>query len=105
MTLTNKKGVVAESDKCYPVCIQDQTTPPLIIPMLLPLESTTITAPTVVDSYTCEISSATGISTGDLFRLIDPINNRFYQGTILNLVGTTITTDAPFDFAYPAEGS
>lgn len=96
----NKRGPALEENGSLPVTVQDQASPPLILQMLQPLASTTITAETVLDSYTVTIASATGINIGDLFRIIDPINDRFFQGTILNLVGTTVTTDAPLDFTY-----
>ena len=99
--IRNQRGIIAENGN-FPVIIQDQASPVLIVPMLLPKASTTLSATAVFDSYTLQITSATGITIGDTFRIIDPINNRFFQGKILNLVGTTVTTDNPMDFAYPA---
>lgn len=100
--ITNKKGVVAENDSCYPVCIQDQTSPVLIITMLQPLASATLAADTVYNGYTIEVDSATGMAIGQSVRIIDIVNNRFFQGSIIDLVGTTITTDMPMDFVYTA---
>ena len=98
--IRNQRMIIAESNGGLPVNIQDQTTPALIIPMLRPITSTTITADTVVNTYTITVASAAGLNVGDMFRIIDVVSNRFYQGTILNISGTTITTDAPFDFVY-----
>lgn len=106
MTIRNQRHVIAENGN-FPVIIQDQTSPVVIVPMLLPLQSTTLTATAVFNTYTLTIADATGMVAGNLFRIIDPVNNRFFQGTILNIVGVTpatITTDAPLDFAY-ASGS
>ena len=101
MTLRNQRHIIAE-DGNFPVIIQDQTSPALIIPAVQPLVSTTLSIAVVKDTYTLQVTSTTGLAIGNYFRIIDPVNNRFYQGMILNLVGTVVTTDTPLDFAYPA---
>lgn len=98
----NKRGLTLEGNGSVPTSEQDQTSPVLIIPMLQPLATTTITATLVFNSYTIEIADATGININDLFRVIDVGNNRFLQGSIINLIGTTVTIDTPIDFAYAA---
>lgn len=84
------------------VNIQDQYTPTLILPMALELGMTTTTANTVIDEYTITVSDPTEFIIGRHFRIINSNADRYYFGTILDVVGNLITVDTPFDFIYSA---
>lgn len=100
MRIVNSRHAVVQ-DGNIPVILQDQTSPALIIPLLQLLVSTSLAAQAVMNTYTFVVSSAVGLNIGDHCRVIDPGNNRFYQGMILDIVGTSVTVDTPIDFAYP----
>lgn len=94
-----------EANGGMPVNIQDQTSPTVIIPANEVIVSSTLTAPTTIDTYTCDVTSSVGMSTGNLLVLTSTIAapvNRFYWGRITNIDLNQITVGTPFDYAYEA---
>ena len=55
-----------------------------------------------IDTYTLVVVSATGFIVGQHIRIIEPLSDKYYFGTILNIVSNTITVDSPFDYPYAA---
>lgn len=102
MAIRNHRGIQAESNGGLPVNLQDQTTPPLILPLAQQLASDSLASDAVIYSNTVILNDATGFTIGDHFRIISVDADRFYFGEILNIVTNTITLDNPIDFAYPA---
>lgn len=84
------------------VSIQDQFTPVLILPMAQELGLTTLAVNTVIDDYTMVVSDPSGFVAGEHIRIINADADRYYSGTILGVIGPSITVDNPFDFAYVA---
>lgn len=101
MRIVNPRHAIVQ-DGNIPVILQDQSSPALVIPMLQSLVSTTLAVQAVMNAYTFVVTSAVGLTVGTHCRVIDPGNNRFYQGIILGIVGTSVAVDTPIDFAYPA---
>lgn len=98
--IQNEKFVGAEVDGSFPVSVQDQTTQALILPFAQVLAATTLAAEAVIGAYIIEVVSAVGAVVGQHFRIVDPISNRFYAGSVIAINGTDITLDSQIDFAY-----
>lgn len=98
----NNRQLEIEPNGGIPVNIQDQTTPPVILPMAQELLRTTTTSNAVVNSYTVDSASVIGASVGDHIRIISPGDDRYYFGTVLGIATNTITLDTQIDFAYPS---
>lgn len=84
------------------VYIQDQSTPAVIAKFNEVQNATTLASPTVIDSRTIEVASATGFSAGRYVVAYSNETDRFYLGTILSVASTTITLDTPLDSVLPA---
>lgn len=89
-----------EANGAVPVNVQDQTTPPLILPMAQELGSTTIAANTILSAYTIDVVSAADAVIGRHIRIINSAADRYYNGTVLGVTGNTITLDSPIDYIY-----
>jgi hypothetical protein len=96
----NIEGVVPEPNGGLPVNIQDQTSSTLILPMVQELGADTLAADTVIFAYTVTVTSSAGMTIGDHFRIINALADRYYFGTILNIVGNVITVDTQIDYIY-----
>jgi len=77
----------------------DQTTPPFFIKASQVTGVTSLAANTNMtsDPYTVIINVGSTIAVGDYIGIFNINNSRFYVGTVLNLVGTTLTLDTPLD--------
>lgn len=106
VALKDKNGLELElnNDGSVPVRSRPQSTPSIILPLVKPVGSTTTTAIGVVGAYTIAVTSNVGMVVGQHLRIVDDINDKFYFGEIITIVGTTITLDTQLDFAY-ASGS
>jgi len=85
---------------CLAVCIQDQVTPTLMVYANIVNTTTTLAAATAIDDYDVIVTSNAGLVIGDYVGIFSIAGSRFYTGTILNIVGTTITLDTPLNFDY-----
>lgn len=100
--IRNQRGAIIESNGGVPVNIQDQTTPVIIIPLVLKVASTTLSIPATAETYTINVVSSAGFVVGQYLRILDSINNRFYSGKVLAIAVNTITLDSQLDFSFPA---
>ena len=82
------------------VNIQDQTSAPLILPMVQELAVDTLDGDVAIDEYTMDVVSVTGFEVGQHVRIINSAADRYYWGKILDITDLTITVDTPFDFVY-----
>jgi len=91
-----------ESNGALPVNVQDQTTSPVILPLVRIQGSTTLAATPAIGDLTVTVTDATGMVVGQHFRIIDVTNDRYYFGAITAVSINTVTLDTPIDFAYGA---
>lgn len=84
------------------VCISDQTTTPLLLPLVNKTGDTTLATTTELYGYTIEVVDPTGFAVGGFIRIIDTDLNKFYCSDILDVVGNTITLSTQLDNAYIA---
>ena len=96
----NDRQLELELNGGIPVNMQDQTTPPLILPMAQELAATTLSADTVLNAYTMVVTSSAGASIGNHIRIINSAADRYYYGTVLSIVVNTIIVDTQIDFVY-----
>jgi hypothetical protein len=92
-----------EQNGGIPVNVQDQTTPPFDFYFTRGLTApTTLSANTSINSHTLVVADATGFAIGSYIGLFSgaSLENRYYFGTVLNVVGSTLTVDSPLDFAF-----
>ena len=83
------------------VSIQDQTTPTIIADFTsTPVASTTLSGATAIDDTTISVTSATNFVVGQHLTITNPSQIRYYFAHITAIVSTTITVDAPLDFAF-----
>jgi len=95
-----------EPNGSMPVTLQDQTTPVVIVPFNRITNSTTITAPTVVDAYTITVASTTGFIDGGFIGLHDDANLLVWFGYQVGApAGNVITVDRPIDAIFPTSGT
>lgn len=85
---------------CLDVCVQDQTTPPLVAYFSLLEHETFLAADTAINDLSFTVTDSTGFSIGDYLSLFSVIANRFYLASILGIAGNIISLDTPLDFAY-----
>jgi hypothetical protein len=97
---TSVQGVATPAGTALDVNVQDQHTPPLILPMAQQLGLTTIAVQTIILSYDIEVVSSVGMTIGDHIRIINAAADRYFFGTILNIVGNVVTVDTPMDYEY-----
>lgn len=84
------------------VNIQDQVTPPLIVPFNKTTNTTTLSAATAIDDRTITVAATTGFVDGAFVTISSIGDNRYYIGRQIGApVGNVITVDTPLDFAYP----
>jgi len=82
---------------------QDPTTPIVIVPLHQKQGETTLAADAIIDTYTVELTDATGFIDGNLVALSDIVNSQVYFGKQIGApVGNVITVDRPFDFTFVA---
>lgn len=99
----NGAGTVADPGKLErDVNVQDQATATVILPLVQVLATTTLSVLAVKGAYTCTLTSVTGVTIGNHIRIFEALTDRYYSGTILNIVGNVITLDSPLDFAFPS---
>lgn len=84
------------------VNVQDQTTPAVIQKFNQVTNSTTLTAPVVLYSYTITVASNAGIVLGSHLVLFSPDLVRFTSVDVIGISGNVITVDSQLDAAYPA---
>jgi hypothetical protein len=84
------------------VSIQDQTSATLILPLVQQLGASNLTVDAVMNTYDITVNSTVGMVIGQHFRIINTMGDRYYAGTILNIVGNVITLDNLIDFEYKA---
>jgi len=83
-----------------PVLLNDQTTPPVILPLMNVEGTTALNGAAVVNSSTFTVDSPTGISAGKHIRIINVSGARYYFGEVISVAGSVVTIDSPIDFAY-----
>lgn len=86
------------------VNLQDQHTPPVILPMVLQLGASTVAVEATIGDYTLTVTDDTGFIVGQHIRIINAAADRYYFGFILAVDSNVVTLDCPIDFAY-MEGS
>jgi len=96
------RGLKIADDGSQDINVQDQTTPVLILPMVQQLLLTTLAAHANKGDYSFEVVSATGLVANQHIRIINSNADRYYFGTILSVVSTTVNLDTPIDFDYIA---
>lgn len=92
-------------DNPFPVAIQDQHSPTLIVPMNKVENTTTLTAPTAIDDTVIAVTSATGFAAGKFVTLTNVAENRYYTGEVVSVASLDITIDTPLDYAFPTSGT
>jgi len=82
--------------------VEDETSPPVSNFFFQTSNVTFIATQTVVDTYTVEVTNATGFSIGDRISLFsgETVPSREYYANIISIVGTTFTLDTPLDYAF-----
>lgn len=96
-------GTGTEADPFVPVqdvALQDQTTPPIIMPFHRDTNSTTLAADGVIGQRTFTVADPTGFTVGKDFSVFCIPGSRFYRGEITGVAGSVITVDSPIDFVY-----
>lgn len=84
-----------------PVNLQDQTSPPLIIPLSRSLYQPSLTADTAIDDTTIVVDVADGFIDGAQIVLADPTTGRYYIAHQVGAIATlTVTVDTPLDAIY-----
>ena len=86
----------------FDVNLQDQHTPTIIANFNKVENSTELAAPASREDTDVVVVDATGIAIGKYIILFNPSTERFYFGTAINVVSTTITLDTPLDADFPA---
>jgi len=97
------RGVIPlnkDGENVVDVKIQDQTTPMIILPVVLENTRTTLAVEAVQNDNTITVVDSTGFVVGHHLRIVDPSSDRFYYGTILDININVITLDTPLDFEY-----
>ena len=89
----------------FPVAIQDQHSPVLIVPMNKVENTTTLTSATAIDDTVISVTSATGFAAGKFVTLTNIVANRYYTGEVVSVASLDITLDTPVDFAFPTSGT
>lgn len=104
VALKDKNGLELEmfADGSVPVRNVPQSTPTIILPFVFQVGSTTLAVTAVINTYTVTVTSAVGLVIGQHFRIVDDINDKFYFGEIISILGVVITMDTQLDFAYEA---
>lgn len=60
------------------------------------------TSPVSVGDTSILLNNVTGLAIGNKLEVYkDSLLNRWYVGTVMNIIGNRVIVDAPFDFAYP----
>ena len=96
-------GVGSDLDPFIPVAdvnVQDQDTATIILPAAEQLGADSLDGDAAIESYDVTVVDSTGMTIGDHFRIINSAADRYYFGSILNIVGNVITLDTPVDFLY-----
>lgn len=96
------KIMTLEPNGSLPVTLQDQSTPIIITRFTKLEQSTTSSAPVAINDRTITVTSPAGISAGKVLTIFNPTAVRFSQFQVISLLGSVVTLDSPFDFAYPA---
>jgi hypothetical protein len=79
--------------------------PLLLVPFNRIENTTTLSAPTVIDSYTIPVTSVTGITAGKTIIMYSRISGALYVGTVLSVVGNTLNMDTPINSIFTAAGT
>jgi hypothetical protein len=97
------------------VFVQDQTTPVLTVPFLQTRAAVTLTADTVIDDRTIELTAGHGTLFGEVIELAETGTTKFMQADVIDplglaaegdpVVGDTITLDQPVNRIYTTVGS
>lgn len=82
------------------VNVQDQVSPPLILPLVNVHGTTVLTQQATMEMRKIYVANSTGISAGKHIRIINSVGNRYYFGTVLSVNGLEVTVDTPIDYAY-----
>lgn len=95
------KQMELEPSGAIPVTLQDQTTPVFIIPMSQEVDSTELTSVTAIDDYTMTIADTTNFVDGSFVVCLSDTGGRYWYGYQVGApVGSVITVDRPFDYAF-----
>ena len=90
-----------ESDGSVPVTMQDQTTPPVILPLSRLVDETTLSAAAVRDEYTFTVADPTGFVDGLLIFLSTPATGEvMFCEQVGAPADSVITIDRPLDYAF-----
>lgn len=95
--LLNFVGALNNND----VSIQDQTTPIIIASFSKEEAATTLSVLGVINLRTITVTSPTGFAAGKYLSIFSVVDNRFFLGLIISVVGSVVTLDTPLDFAFP----
>ena len=105
MTVYNERSVITEESGCRPVCVQDQTTPPIdnyfaqeISAFTLAADTTAATPTTVPKTFTA--TTGHGILALDELLLLDVGQNRSFYCVATAVAGDLITIDRSLDESY-----
>ena len=79
---------------------QDQTTPMISVKANQVVATTVLNGATSLYDDTIVVDDATGFVIGHSVVLTSNISDRFYVGSIINIVSNTITLDNPLDYAF-----
>jgi len=82
--------------------IQDQHSPVIVAYFSLVEEETLLTNTVAINDYDIVVDDPTGLVIGEYLSIFNVAANRFYVGSAVNVVGSTITMDTPMDFAFPS---
>jgi len=96
-----KRRVQLTENSSLPVTIQDQYTPPFIIPMSQYKDDTPITVATALDDYTLTLTDTTNFIDGTFIVLYDVAGSRYWFGYQVGApIGQVITVDRPLDYTF-----
>lgn len=79
--------------------------PILLVPFNRIENTTTLSAPTVIDSYTISVTSAVGIIAGKTIIMYSQISGALYVGTVLSVDVNTLNMDTPINSVFTAAGT
>ena len=102
--ITDSTGneLVLEANGSMPVTLQDQTTPPVILPLSRLIAEDETAVETVEDAYTITLADSTGFIAGNLVFIANvPQNEIMFCEQVGAPAGNVITIDRPIDYAFP----
>ena len=102
--ITDSTGneMILEANGSIPVTLQDQTTPPVILPLSRLIAEDTVAVETVQDAYTITLADSTGFVAGNFVFIANvALNEIMFCEQVGAPAGNVITVDRPIDYAFP----